>query len=269
MIIRFHEDLCNTIFKSRFEGEDKNGNVVMCKLARGEQEIIEEKQRNKNAVEKEFKTGFANISINGELFYQTEITDKPTIEYLKNYCDENRKKYWGSKIQEYDPLEESKAQFEEATRQAELTLSATQLDETELIGIAFRKFGFETYKYLEDINSLRLEVLKFAMDDPDLFEEYLNDKNNNTTQSYLSMAMAKGIIKQINGGSIIVWGDNNSEILKVARGKTAIEDLANFLKTAEGREIRNIISEKLKEANIESEVEKSKQPAKKTTAKTE
>lgn len=48
MIIRFHEDLCNTIFKSRFEGEeDKNGNVVMCKLARGEQEIIEEKQRNK------------------------------------------------------------------------------------------------------------------------------------------------------------------------------------------------------------------------------
>lgn len=82
---------------------------------------------------KEFKTGFANISINGELFYQTEITDKPTIEYLKNYCDENRKKYWGTKIQEYDPLEESKAQFEEATRQAELTLSATQLDETELI----------------------------------------------------------------------------------------------------------------------------------------
>ena len=47
------------------------------------------------------------------------------------------------------------------------------------------------------------------------------------------------------------------------------QDLANFLKTAEGREIRNIISEKLKEANIESEVEKSKQPAKKTTAKTE
>lgn len=73
------------------------------------------------------------------------------------------------------------------------------------------------------------------MENPDLFEEYLNDKNNNTTQSYLSMAMAKGIIKQINGGSIIVWGDNNSEILKVARGKTAIEDLANFLKNSRGK----------------------------------
>ena len=47
MIIRFHKDLCNTIFKARFEGEDKDGKVVMYKLAKGEQEVIEEKQKNK------------------------------------------------------------------------------------------------------------------------------------------------------------------------------------------------------------------------------
>ena len=87
MIIRFHKDLCNTIFKARFGGEDKDGKVVMYKLAKGEQEVIEEKQKNKNAIEKEFRTGFANTSVNGELFYQTEITDQPTIEFLKNYCD--------------------------------------------------------------------------------------------------------------------------------------------------------------------------------------
>ena len=44
MIIRFHKDLCNFIFKARFEGEDKDGKVVMYKLAKGEQEVIEEKQ---------------------------------------------------------------------------------------------------------------------------------------------------------------------------------------------------------------------------------
>ena len=36
MIIRFRKDLCNTIFKARFEGEDKDGKVVMYKLAIGE-----------------------------------------------------------------------------------------------------------------------------------------------------------------------------------------------------------------------------------------
>ena len=38
----------------------------MYKLARGENEVIQEKQKNKNAVEKEFRTGFANTSVNGE-----------------------------------------------------------------------------------------------------------------------------------------------------------------------------------------------------------
>lgn len=269
MIIRFKEPLSNRIFESKKAGLDDNGNSIMIKFAEGESSVIESEQKNKNAKERQFRTGPANIKVGDEVYYQTNITDKTTLEFLKMYCDDSGRRYWGGMIQEYDPLAESKAKYQEATRQAELTLSATQLDETELIGVSFRRFGFETYNFLDDINSLRLEVLKFAMEDPDLFEEYLNDKNNNTTQYYLSMAMAKGIIKQINGGGIVVWGDNNSEILKVARGKTAIEDLADFLKTAEGREIRSIINERLKEATIESEVEKAKQPAKKTTAKTE
>ena len=84
MIIRFHKDLCNTIFKARFEGEDKDGKVVMYKLAKGEQEVIEEKQKNKNAVEKEFRTGFANTSVNGESYStKQKLQTNQQLNFLK------------------------------------------------------------------------------------------------------------------------------------------------------------------------------------------
>lgn len=271
MIIRFKEPLCNRIFESRKAGLDKNGNSIMIKFAEGESSVIESEQKNKNARPKQFKTGMPNVNVDGELYYQVTITDKTTLEFLKVYCDDNGKAYWGGMIQEYNPLAENEAKAKEATRQAKLTLASTELDEQQLTAIAFRRFGFETYKFLKekDYSGLKLEVMQFAMNEPDLFEEYLNDKDNNTTQYYLSMALAKGIIKLINAGGTVVWGDNGSEILKVARGKKALDDLSDFLKTSEGREVRNIINERLSEATVEAEVSKAKQSTKKETAKTE
>ena len=47
--------------------------------------------------------------------------------FFKNYCDENRVKYWGGKITEYDPQEESKAKLAAAKEQAKLIVEATNL----------------------------------------------------------------------------------------------------------------------------------------------
>ena len=153
----------------------------MYKLAKGEQEVIEEKQKNKNAVEKEFRTGFANTSVNGELFYQTEITDQPTIEFLKNYCDENRVKYWGGKITEYDPQTESKAKLAAAKEQAKLIVEATNLKGVELLQVGIALFGYSALKHKQNdtMDELQLEVIQYASQEPEKFEEVLKVVKSN------------------------------------------------------------------------------------------
>lgn len=260
MIIRFHKDLCNTIFKSRFEGEDKDGNVVMYKLARGENEVIQEKQKNKNAVEKEFRTGFANTSVNGELFYQTEITDKPTIEFLKNYCDENRVKYWGGKISEYDPQAESKAKLAAAKEQAKLIVDATNLKDVELLQVGIALFGYSALKHKQNdtMDELQLEVIQYASQEPEKFEEVLKDKESQSVKSFVYLAFAKELVVATESGNSVSWGDTKEVIIKVARGKTATEDFAEFLKTNEGREIKTILYERMQESTKEAVVEEAK-----------
>jgi hypothetical protein len=268
MIIRFHKDLCNTIFKARFEGEDKDGKVVMYKLAKGEQEVIEEKQKNKNAVEKEFRTGFANTSVNGELFYQTEITDQPTIEFLKNYCDENRVKYWGGKITEYDPQAESKAKLAAAKEQAKLIVEATNLKGVELLQVGIALFGYSALKHKQNdtMDELQLEVIQYASQEPENFEEVLKDKEGQSVKSFVYLAFAKELVVATESGNSVSWGDTKEVIIKVARGKTPTEDFAEFLKTNEGREIKTILYERMQDVTKEAAVEEAK-ATKSTSAK--
>ena len=252
---KIDKSLLNRYIDYRINNVKTEKGYVSYRLIEGDDELEVKKQSDRDITPRRIFFGTTTFT-----------TDDPTVQkFIEARPD------FGKKIKIYNPLAENEAKAKEATRQAKLTLASTELDEQQLTAIAFRRFGFETYKFLKekDYSGLKLEVMQFAMNEPDLFEEYLNDKDNNTTQYYLSMALAKGIIKLINAGGTVVWGDNGSEILKVARGKKALDDLSDFLKTSEGREVRNIINERLSEATVEAEVSKAKQSTKKETAKTE
>ena len=54
MIIRFHSDLANTNFKTRFEGLDAKGKITMYRLVEGSEEV-EEKNRTKKRSKKPSK----------------------------------------------------------------------------------------------------------------------------------------------------------------------------------------------------------------------
>ena len=64
----------------------------------------------------------------------------------------------------------------------------------------------------------------------------------------------------------VSWGDTKEVIIEVARGKTPTEDLAEFLKTNEGREIKTILYERMQDATKEAAVEEAK-ATKSTSAK--
>ena len=251
MIIRFKEPLCNMMFKSKFEGFDSKGNVEIIKLAVGENTVIESKQRNKNAKLKVFRTGFPNLKVDGELFYQTEITDKLTIEFLQHHAQ------WDKMIFEYNPLEENKLLAEEAAKQAEIVLQATQLKDDDLFAMGCRIFGNEALKHKKenDEAGLKVKLITFSTKEPELFEKYLNDKDGNTNKWFVSLAFAKGIIKETKGGNAVAWGENGEEFLKVTKGKKAVDDVVDFFKTQEGREVRSMIGQYLGEKSVEAELE--------------
>ena len=75
MIVRFSQDLCNTIFQTRFEKTDDEGNVKMIRLIEGSNNVDESKQ-DKQAKQKQFKTGFATQELAMNLFIRPKLLTK-------------------------------------------------------------------------------------------------------------------------------------------------------------------------------------------------
>lgn len=264
MIIRFHQDLANFNFKSRFEKMDEDGNIKMVRLIEGST-VVEEAKQDKNAREKAFKTGAVNVSIDGELYYQTEITDKAIINFLKETD------YWGGKIKEFNPVDESKKKSEAFKKTTQLLMEVAKMDKSELLAVGYARLGKAALQYGKDndIEGLRLEVATEVQESPEEMEAVMGDWKNNE-KLLVGTAMAKGIIIETEAGNNISWGHNKSRITSVPEGVTPLDAMVDFFGEAEGREVKKQIFTKLTESAKPKTADKVPvKPADKTPAKPE
>ena len=239
MIIRFHQDLSNTHFKSRFEKQEEDGGIKMIRLIEGST-VVDEAKQDKNAREKSFTTGAANINIDGELFYQTEITDKAVINFLKET------EYWGGKIKEFNPVDESNQKSEAFKKTTKLLMEVAKMEKGELLAVGYARLGKAALQYGKDndIEGLRLEVATEVQESPEEMEAVMGDWKNNE-KLLVGTAMAKGIIIETDAGNTIAWGHNNSRITSVPEGVTPLDAMVDFFGEAEGREVKKQIFTKL------------------------
>lgn len=271
MILRFKQDLCNTIFPSQMEVTDQDGNISTIRLIHGTNEVEASKQPDKFRL-KEFKTGFANIIVEGESFYQTEITDKAIIAYLQ------KSPYWGKYIQEHDPLAESKAKSESLSKQVKIMMEVTTMEDNDLVALGYAALGRKALQFLKDkdINGLRLEVAAKTQEDPDFIYALQNDKTN-ADRLMLGLAFAKGVLIETEAGNSVSWGHNNAQLVKVGKGLLPIDAVLEHFDTAEGKEDKKVIFTKLKEsantpkstpkATAKTEKDEEEEPAKGNTPK--
>ena len=235
MILRFAHILCNTIFPSRFEHVDENGNVEMIRLIEGSNEVIESKQP-KTAREKRFTTGYANVREGDEVFYQTEVTDKSIIEFLK------KTSYWGTLINEYDPLAESKARAESAAKQIDVMKSIVEMKDDQLLALGYASLGKKALQYAKDknINQLRVDLYTEAQENPEEINELINDESK-ADRLFIGLAFAKGTIEETEAGNSISWGHNKSKIINVPKDVLPIDAMLEHFNDPEGKEVKKQI----------------------------
>lgn len=264
MILRFSQELCNTVFQNRFERMDENGNVEMIRLVSGTNEVVESKQ-DKNAKPKDFRTGYANIQEGDQVFYQTEITDKAILNYLK------KTPYWGQYITEYDPIAKSKEESEGYKKEISVLAKISTMEEGEMLQLGYAVLGKEALEYAKanDMEGLRVSMFKHASEDSDSVSELMDNKNK---KDFLLMALAfsKGIVEEGDAGNSVVWGDQNrSKICSVAVGEKPIDALMTFIETKEGQEVKQMIGLKIEEAAKEAKPKTTKKVEKVSTTPTE
>ncbi|WP_294203011.1 hypothetical protein [uncultured Chryseobacterium sp.] len=253
MILRFSKDLCNCVFPTRFERMDKEGNIEMIRLVQGTNEVVQSKQ-DKNAKSKIFRTGFPNIQEGTDVYYQTEIDDKAVLNYLMKTA------YWGSLIQEYDPIAVSKKESKAATAEIAVLSEITKItDNIDLLSIGYALYGTEALQYGKDNNyeGLRVNILKTAMEENAAVAKLLADKGK-SDYMLLALAFAKGIIAEGEAGNSVVWGDENgATILRITLGERPIDSLISFFDTSDGQEIRQMIGLKIEAATKKATVKAS------------
>lgn len=266
MILRFNQELCNTVFPSEMEVTDNEGNVSSIRLIHGTTEVEVSKQP-ENFRLKEFKTGFANVVDEEQAYYQTEITDKAILNFLQ------ATPYWGKYIKEYDPLEVNKAKSESLNKQVTLMMEITQMSDDDLLALGYSLIGKNALEFAKnkDIEGLRLEVARKTQEEPDTVDALKNDKNN-ADRLMLGLAFAKGVLVETEAGNSVSWGHNDVPLIKVPKGLMPIDAVLEHFDTPEGKEDKKIIFEKLKqptgrkggttstEKTQASKVEKLKQP---------
>ena len=250
MIVRFSQDLCNTIFQTRFEKTDDEGNVKMIRLIEGSNNVDESKQ-DKQAKQKQFKTGFANTRVGDESFYQTEITDKGVLNFL------HETPYWGGKIQQYDPLAESKSKASALETQLKLLVQISEMKQEDLIALGYALKGKEALQKVKekDLSGLKLMVVAEAQENPEEVASVVNDKSN-ADKLFVGLAMAKGVIVETDAGNSVSWGHNNARITSVPANVSPLDAMVEFFSTVEGREVKKQMFLKIGSDKAEKDVEK-------------
>lgn len=239
MILRFAHVICNTIFPSRMEVITEDGEAKIIKLIEGST-IVDESKQPKDAKLKEFKTGFANILVGDEAFYQTEITDKAILNYLK------ATPYWGKYIFEYDPIKESKSKSAQFVSQAELIMNIAKMKHEDLLALGYALKGNTALEYAKskDYEGLRLAVAAEAQENPDNVSE-LTDDPKNADKLMTGLAFAKGILIETEAGNSVSWGHNTSKIISVPKDVSPLDAVVDFYGEADGREVKKLVFQKL------------------------
>ena len=239
MILRFAHEVTNTIFPSRMEVITEEGEAKIIRLIEGSTKINESEQP-KDAKLKEFRTGFANVKVGDDAFYQVEVTDKSIINYLK------ATPLWGKYIHEYNPLDESKVKSDAFKYQAQLLLNIATMKEEDLLSLGYARLGNKALEYAKakDYEGLRLTVAADAQENPEDVAEMIDDKKN-ADRLMTGLAFAKGVLVEAEAGNAINWGHNNAKILTVPRNITPLEAIVDFYGEQEGREIRKMVYQKL------------------------
>lgn len=239
MILRFAHVICNTIFPSRMEVITEDGEAKIIRLIEGST-VIDEAKQPKDAKLKEFKTGFANTMVGDEAFYQTEITDKGILNYLK------ATPFWDKYIFEYDPLKESKEKSAQFVNQAELIMNIAKMKQEDLLALGYALKGNSALEYAKakDYEGLRLSIAADAQEDPEKVEN-LTGNPKNADKLMTGLAFVKGILIETEAGNSVSWGHNTSKILSVPRDVTPLDAVVDFYGEADGREVKKLVFQKL------------------------
>ena len=246
MIIRFHSDLANTNFKTRFEGLDAKGKITMYRLVEGSEEV-EEKKQDKEAKQKTFKTGPTNTVVDGQAIYQTEITDQAVLNFL------NATTYWkDGRIVEYDPLAENKKIEEILVRDAEIVAKVANISEKdELVKYGYYLFGKSTLTKAaqDDYSGIKADLIKYTYQNPEEMIKVL-DKNNKQVAEHMqaALAFAKGILVESEGGKSISWAETKVRVVSVVVGQKPLDALIDFYGTTEGKEVKQLVGQKIVES---------------------
>lgn len=222
----------------------------MIRLVYGSEEVLEKKQ-DANAKEKSFKTGPVNKVVDGVRYYETSIDDPAVIAFLK------KTSYWeDGRVAVYDPLAESKKQADALIRDTQILGKVAQIKEnSDLAKYGYYLFGQEalTQAAAGDYSSLQVKLFLYAQENPEKMEALMDSKNNKSSE-YLEagLAFAKGIIKEADSGTAVVWGDTEVKILTVVVGQKPLDATVEFFGTTEGKEVKQLVFNKIEEITKEA-----------------
>ena len=98
-----------------------------------------------------------------------------------------------------------KAKLAAAKEQAKLIVEATNLKGVELLQVGIALFGYSALKHKQNdtMDELQLEVIQYASQEPEKFEEVLKDKEGQTVKSFVYLAFAKELVVATESGNSV------------------------------------------------------------------
>jgi len=229
-----------TYLSPRHEVKTDDGYVTY-RLVEGDTELELKKQGTRKVSE-------TRIFVGSQLLSTDNVTWQKFIESKPGF---------GTKIKIYDPVAENEAKAEEATKDLKVMLEVTDLEQNELLSLAWNLFGRDAViKAKEgDYAGIKLDVLGHTQKFPNEVKELLTDKTKNQ-KFEIGLAIAQGIIE--DNATEVRWGHNEVKIVSIPRDTTAVQAMVDFYKETEGRETRKQIQTMMKEKATPKKTEEPK-----------
>jgi hypothetical protein len=213
------------------------------RLIEGDTELELKKQGTRKVTE-------MRIFVGSQLYSTDNVTVQKFIE---------SKPKFGDKIKIYDPVAENKAKADEATSDLRIMLEVTDLEQPELLSLAWNLFGRDAVVKAKegDYSGIKLDVLAHTQKNPAEVKELLTDKTKNQ-KFEIGLAIAQGVIE--DNATEVVWAHNGSKIVSIPRDLTAVQAMVDLYKQNEGREVRKLVQTMMKEKGAKKTETKTPEP---------
>lgn len=186
---------------------------------KGLNSIFREELKNKD-IPASLVPEFELNAVTGKTELEVNTDDKILYEYLTTHPD------FGVSFEMYSEELESLKKLEEF-KIKEKALEVVKTDiESQVRALAVVLFGFD---YLsKNLDVLKAELKQRAFDDPKYIVDII-EANDYDVKMKTALAFSKGVVRVNLTNTMIIWGDNSSEIISIENGENAYEKLYRYL----------------------------------------